>query len=75
MSDTNHTLHEVQQYRKLVLIYEAVDAEIDKLIMTYGGHSEAMPPADLERYRDLAHKRDDVQNEMRALEQKLLDNP
>jgi hypothetical protein len=75
MSDTNHTLHEVQQYRKLVLIYEAVDAEIDKLIMTHGGRSEDMPTADMERYRDLARKRDDVQNQMRALEQKLLDNP
>lgn len=64
-------LREVQKYRKIVLIYEALDEEIDKLIMENGGVSEKMPPEALERYRDLARKRDDVLNEMRVLEQKL----
>jgi uncharacterized heparinase superfamily protein len=68
---TRQTLHSVQAYRKLVLLYEALDAEIDKLIMAHGGHSEDMPPEDLQRYRDLAHKRDDLQNQMREMEQSL----
>ncbi len=70
---TREQFHEVMEYRKLVLLYEAIDAEIDKLIMMHGGRSEDLPDADRERYRDLARKRDDLQNEMRAMEQRLLD--
>lgn len=73
---TREQLRDVQEYRKLVLLYEAVDAEIDQLIMTYGGHSEDMPEADFERYRTLAHRRDELQNDIRATEHRLLgDNP
>ncbi len=64
-------LHQVQQYRKLVLLYEALDKEIDQLIMKHGGASQKMPSEALARYRELAHKRDNVQNEMRQLEQLL----
>jgi hypothetical protein len=69
---TREQLRDVQDYRKLVLLYEAVDAEIDKLIMEHGGHSEHMPDADFARYRELAHRRDELQNEIRATEQRLL---
>ncbi len=65
-------LHDVQHYRKLVLIYESLDAEIDELIMAHGGGTEKMPPEILVRYRTLARKRDEIQNEMRQLEQDLL---
>jgi len=61
----------VQKYRKLVLIYEALDKEIDALIMAHGGSSEKMPPEDLARYRDLARRRDDIQGEMHELEMEL----
>lgn len=64
-------LGQVQAYRKLVLLYEALDAEIDTLIMAHGGTSEQMTDADRARYRDLATKRDEIQNEMRLLEQEL----
>jgi hypothetical protein len=64
-------LHQVQKYRKVVLLYEALDKQIDDLIMTYGGFMEKMPPEALARYRELARRRDDVQNEMRALELEL----
>ena len=64
-------IHKVQQYRKLVLVYEALDEEIDQLIMTNGGHTEDMSPDVMDRYRSLARRRDDVQNDMRALEQEL----
>ncbi|MCA9905109.1 MAG: hypothetical protein KC547_14740 [Anaerolineae bacterium] len=70
---TREQFQEVMDYRALVLRYEAIDAEIDQLIMTHGGHSEDMPDADRERYRMLARQRDDLQNEMRAMEQRLLD--
>ena len=61
----------VQKYQALVLEYEALDKEIDALIMAHGGSSEKMPPEDLEHYRDLARKRDDVQGEMHELEMEL----
>ena len=37
-------IHQVQQYRKVVLVYEALDKEIDKLIMANGGHTEKCRP-------------------------------
>ena len=58
-------LQQVQYYRKVVLIYEALDEEIDKLIMAHGGTSDKMSPEDLERYRELARQRDELHNEMR----------
>ena len=61
----------VHQYQALVLAYEALDKEIDALIMAHGGSSEKMPPEDLARYRDLARKRDDIQGEMHELEMEL----
>lgn len=70
MSDDN-PLAQVQAYRKLVLLYEALDKEIDDLLMSHGGHTENMTSSDLERYRELAEKRSDVQNQMYILEQLL----
>jgi hypothetical protein len=69
--DQRDALHRVQEYRKIVLLYEALDKQIDDLIMTYGGVMEKMPPEALTRYRELARQRDDMQNDMRALEQEL----
>ncbi len=70
--DENSTLHQVQNYRKLVLIYEALQKEINALIMGSGGNSEHMSVEDRTRYRELANRRDEVQNEIRYLEQRLL---
>ena len=61
----------VHQYQELVLAYEALDKEIDALIMAHGGSSEKMPPEDLGRYRLLARRRDDLQGEMHELEMEL----
>lgn len=72
--DSNDPLNQVQQYRELVLRYEALDEEIDALIMSYGGTMEKMSPEALLRYRVLARERDDVQNDMRQLEKLLLDD-
>ncbi len=65
-------LQQVQYYRKVVLMYEALDEQIDALIMAHGGTSDQMPWEDLRRYRDLARQRDELLNEMRTLEQQLL---
>lgn len=65
-------LHEVQEYRKLVLLYEAIQKKINELITTSGGGTEQMSDPDRQRYRELAGQRDELQNEMRILEQRLL---
>jgi hypothetical protein len=69
--DDRDALRRVQEYRKLVLLYEALDKQIDDLIMANGGLAENMSALDLARYRKLARQRDEVQNDMRALEQDL----
>lgn len=67
-------VQQVQYYRKVVLMYEALDKQIDELIMAHGGASDKMPPEDHERYREMARERDELLNEMRRLEQELLDD-
>lgn len=70
-SPSDDSLHSVQFYQVYVMQYEKLDEEIDKLIMDNGGTSDKMPPEVLEHYWKLAHKRDDIQNEMRRLEHRL----
>jgi hypothetical protein len=67
-------LDQVQAYQKIVLDYEALDEEIDAFLAKHGGATERMSEEDLKRYRDLARRRDVIYNEMKALEQQLLDN-
>lgn len=71
MSQSDPELGRVQRYKDIVLQYEALDEEIDALIMQYDGMSENMPPDAYSRYRDLARQRDELFNEMRTLEQQL----
>jgi hypothetical protein len=61
----------VAGYQALVIRYEALDTEIDDLLMAHGGHTEDLPTIDLRRYRALARERDEVESEMRILEQQL----
>lgn len=71
MTGSDAELSHVQRYQQIVLQYEALDEQIDALIMEYGGGSENMPPDAYARYRDLARQRDELFNEMRELEQLL----
>ncbi len=71
LNEKGDSLALVQKYQELVLVYEALDKEIDALIMAHGGSSEKIPPEDLARYRHLARRRDDVQGEMHELEMEL----
>jgi hypothetical protein len=73
MSDQpNDSFDKVRQYRELVLQYEKIDEEIDALIMAVDGMAEKLSAADRDRYRELANRRDELQNEMRWLEQQLM---
>jgi hypothetical protein len=65
-------LDRVQQYQKLVLEYEALDEQIDELLAHHNGATEKMSDDDFERYRQLAHQRDYVYNQMKALERQIL---
>ena len=69
--DAKNQLELVQEYRKQVFIYEALDEKIDNLIMANGGGTENMSEADLKQYREWARYRTEVRNEMRILEQQL----
>jgi hypothetical protein len=73
-SGETNDLDLVQTYRKVVLEYEALDEEIDTLMAEHDGATEKMSEADLAHYRELARRRDDVYNQMKALEQQLLDD-
>lgn len=73
MADDAHDLRQqVEDYRRIVLQYEAIDEAIDALLAPHGGDAEAMSMDELERYRSLARERDDLFNEIRMLEETLL---
>lgn len=67
-------LSKVQDYRRIVLAYEGLNQQISELLTANAGSTDKMSSADRERYRQLARQRDEVQNEMRWLEQQLLDD-
>ena len=73
MPDDKNMLARVQNYRKIVLIYEGLNKEIDRLLMENAGGTENMSDDDLVRFHRLARQRDELFNEMRSLEQQLLD--
>ncbi len=65
-------LDRVQEYRRLVLAYEALDEEVDALLELHQGGTDHMSSRDLNHYRELARRRDDIHNQMRELEQQIL---
>jgi hypothetical protein len=65
-------LKQVERYRQLVLEYEALDEQIDALLASHNGATEKMSDEDFESYRNLAHRRDYVYNQMKAMEQLVL---
>jgi hypothetical protein len=62
---------QVERYRKTVLEYEALDREIDALLMANNGATEEMSAEELAQYRDLAQRRDERYNQLKALERQL----
>jgi hypothetical protein len=65
-------LDRVQEYRRLVLEYEALDEQVDALLELHQGATDRMSSRDLVHYRELARRRDDIHNQMRELEQQIL---
>jgi hypothetical protein len=65
-------IDQVQQYRQLVLEYEALDEEVDGLLARHNGATGKMSDEDYERYRELANHRDYVYNQMKELERQIL---
>jgi len=63
-------LEKVQAYQRLVLDYEALDEEVDALLARHGA-TENMSDEIHAQYRELARRRDDVYNQMKALEQQI----
>jgi hypothetical protein len=73
MAEDRDELALVTAYRKVVLAYEETNAEIDALIMAAAGGWDNMSETDRVLYRQLARQRDDLHNEMRVMEQQLLE--
>ncbi len=72
MSDDNQNpLTLIQEYQRLVLNYEALDKQIDNLIMANDGSMENMSEEEIAQYRQWAQERSEVLNDMRILEQQL----
>ena len=63
---------QVERYRQLVLEYEALDEQIDALLASHNGATEKMSDEDFESYRNLAHRRDYIYNQMKAMERLVL---
>lgn len=67
------TRSRITRYRELVLRYESIHHDITQLLHQYQGGTEHMVDADRQRYREMAHQRDELVNEIRMLEQQLMD--
>lgn len=72
MSD-NNDLNSLHLYRNLVLDYEAVNREINALFHVHQGGTETMTEQEFAHYRELAKRRDELFNEIKVMEQQLLD--
>lgn len=62
----------LEDYRSVVLRYEKLHAEINALLAEHDGDSKKLSEEARERYRELAHQRDEAANEMRWMEQEYL---
>lgn len=75
MDENNASIQEkVRIYHDLVKEYERLDSEIDALIMENKGASKNMSAEARARYQEMANRRRQLQNEMRILEQELLND-
>ncbi|MBK8134383.1 MAG: FAD-binding oxidoreductase [Chloroflexi bacterium] len=64
---------DLNRYQELVRDYEALDQRIDDLLASYGGNVDQMSGQDKQHYRELFRQRDELLNDMRFLEQTLID--
>lgn len=64
---------QVQQYRQVVMAYEALQAQIADLLRDKKGTGD-LSLQEMEKYRLLARERDALQSEMRYFEQQFSDD-
>lgn len=57
--------NQVQTYQELVLAYEQLGEQIQALI---GGQTKDMSPTAMHEYRQIAAQRDDLYNQIKAIE-------
>jgi uncharacterized protein YukE len=69
VDDTQKRVNLVQAYREAVEAYERLDAELDKLLQSRGGHTKDLSDDEFEQYRQLANRRDLAYNHLKTLEQ------
>ncbi len=74
MSDSDESRRAVEEYQRVALAYETLHQEIDTLLNIHRGSHEDMPAEELQRYRELARRRDDLYNTMRYMEQQFLES-
>jgi hypothetical protein len=65
---------QAQTYQRLVQEYETLGNQIQDLIRRTGGHTENMSPSDMQIYRQLACLRDDLYNQIKAIEAEWLED-
>jgi hypothetical protein len=75
MVNQDHNREDLEAYRKLVLQYEAANAEINALFHLHPGGTETMSQGEIAQYRTLQHRRDELFNDIRVMEHDLLDEP
>jgi hypothetical protein len=73
-NETPSDKSQVELYQQLVLEYEKLDHQIDALLMRNHGRTEDMSDEDYLEYRELADRRDEIHNQIQALESALLDD-
>lgn len=67
------TQSRIARYREIVLQYESIHHKISDLLDRHQGGTEHMSDDDRQHYREMARQRDELVNEIRVLEQQLLD--
>lgn len=72
-SDADDAVDQAEQYRKVVLLYENLQGQINLLLKANDGSSHEMSSPDRKQYRELAQQRDEAMNEMRWLESQWLE--
>ncbi len=70
---SDDALSKVEKYHKAVLNYEELQQQINALLRANDGSSDEMSELDRKQYRELARQRDEAMNEMRWLENQLLE--
>jgi ElaB/YqjD/DUF883 family membrane-anchored ribosome-binding protein len=73
-ANNNDMMQQVAAYRAKAADYEKLQQKINNLLSQHNHNTEAMSNASLNQYQTLARQRDETLNDLRWLEQQLLDD-